>query len=139
MSLGPVTSALVRGLSTQVLAGDGIRPAGGGWQGAVGESPFVGYCIVYPLPATFSGPASDDHADESGTWQITSVGANREQAQDIADLTRAWMLDHADDLDLVGRVVAAVAHDGGGAVRRDETTPPVFYGTDRYLVITTPT
>jgi hypothetical protein len=141
-SLGPVASAVVAALNELgVLAGDGVKPHGAGWQAAEGLSPFVGYCVVYPLQSMFDGPLSDVNADAHAGIQVTSIGATQLQAADVADTVRVWLLDHGRLLGLGnGSGVMNVAWAGGGDVRRDDTTtPPLFYAPSRFSISTTPT
>ena len=140
--LGTHTTAIVAALASGagVAVGDGQRPDGGGWQGAEGHSPFAGYVVVYPISAGFDGPLADTHADSAAVWQTTCVGATRQQAQHIADTARSWLLANGRTVTIAGYGVAQVAYDGGGDVRRDDTTkPPLFYAVDRYRFTTTPT
>jgi hypothetical protein len=137
------TDALVAALGAlgHVRAGDGARPDGGGWQGAPGASDFVGYVVVYQLNPGFDGPLADKHADLTGRWQVTAVGATRPQAGAVADAVRTWLLSSArTQLTVAGRAVAAVWHDGGGdTYREDGTGPALYYVPDRYVILTTPT
>lgn len=137
------TTAIVKALrdGADLLVGDGQKPTGGGWQDAEGASPFAGYVIVYQQPVLFDGPLADTHADLMGIWQVTAVGATRQQAADLADTARTWLLTNGrTGITIAGRTIADLDHDGGAGVERDDDPPPpLFYAVDRYRITTTPT
>jgi hypothetical protein len=142
-ALDPHTTAIVAALDAVagLVVGDGRKPTGGGWQaGQEGVGEFVGYLVVYQLPAVFDGSTAEPTRDLDGTWQITSVGCTRQQASDVADTARTWLCDQGRTISIAGRTVIHVVHTGDAGVRRDDSTqPPLFYGVDRYLIRTTPT
>jgi len=114
-------------------------PGGWGWQGTPGSSKFLPYRIVYPIPGgLFDGTLGCPSDDASLTWQVTCVGATREQCEWVVDETHASLVEQP--LTVAGRFIDRVWSDmaGGGARRDDEVQPPVFIATPRYRVESTP-
>lgn len=138
MRLRPVTNAIVEALADAGLAvGLAEKPEGVGWQGAPGQSAFVGYVVVYPmLGGITDGPIGNFNADAWAVYQLTSVGGNEEQCEWVADEARVAMLAArpAGDDWKVAHVVLDVL---GGAVREDDVQPSVWYSPERYRVAVT--
>ncbi|GHE47322.1 hypothetical protein GCM10017673_56460 [Streptosporangium violaceochromogenes] len=119
--------------AVNVLAGRGEVPAGGGWQGEPGDSPFVGYVVLFP----FTG--SDDplslaqvYDDFDFPFQITAVGVVSDQAEQVMDAVRAG---------LVGATPAVAGRRAypiypvplnRPITRDDAADPPVFYGVAQF-------
>ena len=140
-SLRSHTDAVVAALDavTGIEVGDGVAPAAGGWAGTPGESTFAGYVIVYPLGSTLDGPLAAPDADAELTWQLTCVGATRQQCEWVVDAALGALVGAA--LTVTGRATVDRIRlvDGTGGTRRDDTTqPPVFIATPHVTVTTTP-
>lgn len=142
-SLRTHSSAFVAQLEAEAVGtlarvGDARKPPGAGWQQQPGQSEFVPYLIVYPLPVEFDGhlAASDDQA--WFYWQVTCVGETREQAEWGMDLAIAAFVGRT--LTVTSRDVARVTlDDAAGGVRADETVQPtVFIATPRFRAWSTP-
>jgi hypothetical protein len=135
-----VTDALIAELEAADLAvGDGEQPTGSGWQGAAGLSSFVPYAVVHALAGgNTDGPISAPDDDADSLYQITGVGATREQAEAVGDVARVALCAPG-ALTVTGRSVCIVRVDVLNGCRRDDTVEPVvFITTDRFRVTTTP-
>lgn len=145
-SLRAHTSAVVDLLAAELKTFDAGIPdlpggQGWGWQGEPGGSKFKPYRIVYPLVGgEFDGPLGCPSDDASLIFQVTCVGATREQCEWVVDNTNEVLVEQAASLVIPGRFVIRVWADmaGGGARRDDEVQPPVFIATPRYRVDSTP-
>lgn len=134
-----LTDAIIHVLeSAGLLVGDGVAPAGYGWQGAPGQSGFTGYVTVYELTGgTLDGTIGLPDDDASLLYQFTATGATRKQCEWVADKARTTIL--ASSLLIAGRQVQRVTVDMlGGTTRDDSVQPPVFFSPDRYRIWTTP-
>jgi hypothetical protein len=134
-----VTDAILANLTAaNIVHGDGVKPAGGGWSGTPGSSTFVGYVVVHPLAGGITdGSLEEPDADAYPIYQMSCYGATRAQCEAVADLVRDVML--GDPLTISGRSVMQVRVDMlGGARRDDELQPPEWFGFDRYRIVTTP-
>jgi len=137
-----LTDAIIGVLeATGVPIGDGIEPAGAGWQGAPGESDFVGYVVVHPISGGITdGTIDQPQADGRFVYQLSCHGASRRQCQALIDFTQPIMLDIdrnilADD----GWSIMIVDVDMlGGATRMDAVQPPQWWGFPRYRFRMTP-
>jgi hypothetical protein len=125
-----LTNALINILEADGLTvGDGIAPDA--------TPPYV---VVYGQPDDGrTGTGSDPYADVRHSYQVTSVGQYRDQAEWAADKTRAAL--HAASWTVTGHSVMHIVDGPGGDVSRDpETeTPSYFNSIDEYVVWTTPT
>lgn len=133
-----ITDAIISALEgAGLLVGDAQAPDGAGWTDKPGDE-FVGYVVVYELSGGVTdGPIGEPDNDAEQIFQLTSVGATREQCKWVADRARHVMLTAA--LSIVDRAVMRVAVDMlGGTTRDDDVQPPVFFSPDRYRVHTTP-
>jgi len=133
------TDAVVYNLdAAELVVGDGEKPDAGGWQGSPGSSTFVGYVVVHPIPGgTTDGTLEAPEERAEALYQLSAVGATRQQAEFIADRTREVMLQWP--LVIAGRVVDLVSTDTlGGAVRDDAGQPPLYQVADRYRITTEP-
>jgi hypothetical protein len=126
----PETLAVLTLLRTQLTVGDGTRPTG--WASA------AGYAVLYPLGVPADGPVADAYADTQSEYQITAVGETRAQAQILADHARVLML--TGSLSIPGRALMQPVEwsESRGVDRDDDTSPPLFYAIDRYVIRTTP-
>lgn len=134
-----LTDAIIAALDVAgITVGDGEKPAGGGWDDVARLSDHGGYVLLYPLVGgTTAGPISDLAADATVLYQLTAVGASRQQAEWIADQARVVMLSKA--FAPAGRVVTLVVIDMlGGATRDDAGKTPLWFSPDRYSVTTVP-
>lgn len=132
---------LCRTASSSVKVGDGERPPGVGWQGTPGQSPFVGYIVVYPIgtnrgESTMAAPNDDVEFE----WQTTITAASRAHAETIFDLLADVLIDTA--LTVPGRACSdhlRLSTDAGG-VRREEFNqqPPLWLATPRWAVTSVP-
>ncbi|MGZ4638676.1 MAG: hypothetical protein ACXV2J_06420 [Actinomycetes bacterium] len=98
------------------------------------------YAVVYPLGSgLFDGSltAGDEQADVWPLWQVTSVGAGAEQAEDLRDRIRAALLGQYLLVD--GRKVGPIRLEDEQPVQLDtDVTPHVQYAVDRFRVYSTP-
>lgn len=105
-----------------------------------------GYVVVYPISGgRLSGTLGNPDRDAELVYQVTCVGASREQARWLADKTLELL---QTTLAVPNRHVPRVALDmaggfggrsGGTGVERDERrTPPVFWTAPRFRVFSTP-
>lgn len=114
-----------------VLEGEGLKV--GDAEAPAGKPPYV---VVYPLPGgRASGTLGELDADAELLYQVTCVGTSRKQAEWLADATHVLL----DGFDVEGRYIPRVALEmHAGVMRDDQQTPPVFWATPRYRVLTTP-
>ena len=127
------TDAVVAALvAAGLVVGDGGSPPDPfGWAGTPGQSQFHAYAIVYPLGQVFDGTLGCPDVDSDLRWQVTCVGASREQAEWVQHQTQTALIGAV--LTVAGRSVPRVRPDGGAGVRRDDTTqPPLFLSTPRF-------
>lgn len=149
--LNPHTSALLEVLNTpKVKTFDAGAPdldttpgvvGGWGWQGTPGESRFRPYRVLYPIiGGVFDGTLGAPSDDASLIYQVTCVGRDRPQCEAIVDDTNSLLVEQGADLVVPGRFIMRLWCDmaGGGARRDDTVQPPVFIGTPRYRVESTP-
>jgi hypothetical protein len=137
---GDVTDAIIARLTAASLTvGDGEAPAAGGWSGSAGQSTFVPYVDVHPLPGgDVDGTLAAPNADAAPDYQLISVGATRAQAEFIGDEVREAMLSTA-LTDPTGRSIALLTIEMlGGCIRDDTVQPAVWMVSDRYRVLTKP-
>jgi hypothetical protein len=94
------------------------------------------YVVVYPISgAGYTGRLTAPQDDAALIYQVTCVGVSREQAEWLADTSMVLLGGFA----VTGRNIAYVSLDLSGGVQRDDAqTPPVFYVTPRFRVMTTP-
>lgn len=131
-------AAVVAAVAGQNVATDLARkPAAGGWQGTPGESDFVAYAIVYPLPGgTRDGDLADPFAEVTLNYQAQCIADTAEAARSVAgDVDAAMRALTVPDR----KVLRVTPVDDGGVQPDDETQGPrLFYATPRYSVWTTP-
>lgn len=140
----PQTTALVDWLAgqTAIAVGRGEKPPGVGWAGVPGQSIFVPYYVLHPVPGGgLDGPLGDPHADAELIWQLNSHGGTQQQAETAADLARAaLLLAGLPPLDIEGRRVVGVASEiVAGAARQDIDQPSIWWCFEQYRIRTTPT
>lgn len=98
--------------------------------------PGPGYFILYPIGGgSRSGPVGDPYADAELVYQITTVAR-------LPDEVR-WLVGKIEPalaaVTVAGRVIYRVQPDDLEGVYPDrDLTPPVFYGTPRYRLYSTP-
>lgn len=134
-----ITDAIISSLEgAGLLVGDAEAPAGHGWAGVPGGSEFRGYVVVYELSGGVTdGTIGEPDNDAEQVFQLTAVGATRDQCKWVADRARQVMLTAV--LTIADRTVMRVAVDMlGGTIRDDDVQPPVFFSPDRYRVHSTP-
>lgn len=127
------TDAVVSALeATGLIVGDGGNPTVPfGWSGTPGQSQFSPYVLVYPLGQSFDGALGCPDEDSDLRWQVTCVGAAREQAEWVQHEVQEALIGSV--LTVAGRFVPRVRPDGGAGVRRDDSTqPPLFISTPRF-------
>lgn len=133
-------TAVVAAIAAAGLTVDLARkPDGGGWQGAAGESDFVYYAIVYPLPGgSRDGSAARPYDDITLPYQVQCIGDTASAVRAVVDLVEAALVDTR--IAVAGRFVEPVEpSDSGGLTREDETSEePLFYATPRYEITTRP-
>lgn len=140
-SLRTHTDAIIATLTAAgLVVGDGDTPTGHGWQGAVGQSTFVPYVVVYPLiGGTFDGTLGDPDGDADLLWQLTCVGHTRKAAEVTADTALTALVGQS--LAVAGRSISRIWADlAGGGARRDDTAagPPLFIATPRIRALSYP-
>lgn len=134
-----LTDAIIAALAAAPCdVGDGEKPTGAGWQGVPDQSQFAPYLVLHPVSGgTTDGTLAASDDDAASLYQLTAVGATREQAEWAADEGRDVMLGVA--ITVSGRSVAQVRVDMLGGARRDDTVQPsVWMAVDRYRVVSTP-
>ena len=118
----------------------GAKPDGAGWQGASGESDFVVYAIVYPLPGgSRDGSVARPYDDATLPYQITCVADTVSAARQVVDTVEAALVDGG--ITVAGRFVEPIEPaEAGGGIQRDDQTgdPPLFYATPRYDITSRP-
>jgi hypothetical protein len=121
------TDGVIAALETEGLTvGDAVAP----------EDVGPPYVVVYPIAGgSLSGSLANPDEDGALVFQVTCVGASREQAEWLADKAMALL----DGFSVTGRSIARVSLDLHGGIQRDDAqTPPVFYALPRFRVMTTP-
>lgn len=134
-------NAFITALSGKGFAvGDATYPTTAhGWAGTPGQSAFTPYVIVYPLTQAFDGSIGCPESDSDVGWQVTCVGATREQCDWVKASVDSTIIGHT--LSVSGRFVPRVRPVEGYAAenvtRRDDTVQPaVFIATPRYMAMT---
>lgn len=140
---------LLRDHTTGVLAalaalafpiGDGEKPDAAGWQGTPGTSVFVGYAVLYYVFGSYDGPVADPEADGELTYQVSTFGSNREQAERLADLVTLTLVTPG-NVTVAGRYISRVRlSDDAGGTRIDDPNAKVrlWTATPRYTLSTSP-
>lgn len=134
-----VVAVLDANLPANILVGDGEAPIGAGWQGTPGQSSFHGYVVVYPI---FTSPGEGSmlypESDTDAEYQVSTVGATRQQCEFVADLSRIIIL--GTPVAVSGRGVMRVLAVPGsaGALREDTGQPQLWVSRERYRLRTTP-
>jgi hypothetical protein len=126
-------------LARGVLADVGRKPAGGGWTGTPGQSPFQAYAIVRRTAAVeTSNLLMQVRYDEARpAVHITCVGADEDQANDLHDLVMSAMLDGT--LTVPGREIQRVIPEVSSTSDKDpDETPAVWFAGARYRLWTLP-
>ncbi len=137
---GALTDELVSDLATVTgkQAGDGTAPA----------AAVLPYMVVYPIPSTeHSGDLATPDRDRAWMYQVTSVGATREQAQWMADEVETAIEALPTTLAPAGLTVMGTETVSRGNVERDDdadlltgpgdTATYLFYSHDTYAVYVT--
>lgn len=129
-----MTLPVVREHTDAVIAA--LQAAGLSVGDAVAPEDTPPYVVVYRVFDGRSGTLGAPDDDAAITYQITCVGGSRQQAEWLADEVAEKL---ATGLTVTGRSVPRIApEDGSGAVfRDDDVTPPVFYCTPRFRVLST--
>jgi hypothetical protein len=134
IDLDAVTQAVTDHLNDEdVLAGRGVKPDGGGWQGSPGQSEFVPYVIVWRI-----GSKDRTHRDVDGNFDrsrplfhIRYVGATATQADALQRDGDEALL--KTPLPIAGVTVTNVLYDTSITTTVDrDVTPHVFY-TGSYI------
>lgn len=141
--VSPTTTAVLERLqSTGLPVGDARKPPEPeecGWQGAVGQSEFITYLVLYPILTLRDGPDSslaDRYTDPQFTYQVTAVGVDRLTAEMAQDLAIARLCNGI-ALDIPGRSTVFVRHESSQGTHPDEVVnSPLFYCVDRFRVDT---
>jgi hypothetical protein len=94
------------------------------------------YVVVYHVFDRRQGTIGAPDDDAAITYQVTCVGASRKQTEWLADEVAERL---ATSITVAGRFIPRIAPEpGSGAVfRDDDVTPPLFYSTPRFRVIST--
>jgi hypothetical protein len=90
--------------------------------------------VLHPLPSNLDGPdasLSDRGNAPQYRFQVTSIGATEEQAENVADRGRAAL--RSSVLTITGRTQVCLIVDlSTGPTVDEDVNPPVFYAVDRY-------
>jgi hypothetical protein len=89
------TAAVIGHLQTNGLTvGDGNKPDGAGWQVAPGQSPFVGYCVVWRLGSQErrNWSLQGDYGESRPLMFVRCFGGTRVQAETLLDTVLDVML-----------------------------------------------
>ena len=140
---GKVTDAILAlARSTDIPVGDGAKDRGAesaGWQGAPGQSSFVGYAVLHSIEGGRTyGPITDPNDDADTLYQITGVGSIRPQAEQVADDLREALEGQYPQIADAREVMLITVDFLGGARRDDTVSPAVWITTDRFRVMSTP-
>ena len=107
-----ILSVVATGTGRQI--GDGTAPA----------APLLPYAVLYPLPSpTHDGDLTSPDRDRGWVYQVTAVGATRDQAEWMADKVQTSMED--DTFAPVGITVMNIEATLGPGVERDDDTGTV--------------
>lgn len=137
----PVTERVIAALEDEgLVVGDGEAHEDGGWNEA--RDVYTGHVVVYSLAGGVRyGPLTDHEADATLVYQVSATGATAAQAEILVDRVGRAMAGLAGVV-VGGMKISLVRHDFGTAqVRRDdegEHETPLWYGTPRYRLWTTP-
>lgn len=135
----PHTDAFLAALADAgIPAGRGEAPAGAGWQGEPGRSPFVPYAVLFPSAAATDGDLARPHAYLDYEVQITVVGVTAEQTERLLDRVRAALVGR--QLPVPGRSSYRVqlAEGGRPVTRDDQVTPAEYYASAMFSLRTGP-
>jgi len=104
-------------------------------------SPDFPYAVVYRLPGSTDGPMNDQDADVELTYQVTSVGVRRDQAEWLQWKLRDRFLNTA--FAVVGRSISEVRILVDGPTERDDDArtgdgQSLFYSIDIFAFWSTP-
>jgi hypothetical protein len=94
------------------------------------------FAVVYPIPGGgTSGTLGKRNEDAELVYQVTCVGRVRPEAEWIVDKVMALL----NGFNVAGRSILLVSLDSHGGIRRDDdVTPPLFYATPRFRVLSVP-
>jgi hypothetical protein len=134
----PHTKAILDVLGSTGLAfGAGKKPDGTGWQDDPGLSVFVPYGVLHPLSGALDGPLGCPDDDLSAVWQVTAVGADQQQCEQVADRARVALLTLP--ITVPGRFVGRMSIDVlVGAVRDDSDITEEWISRDQFRLTTAP-
>lgn len=135
-----LTSALVAALGDAgLVTGRGEKPDAGGWQGAEGQSPFVGYVVVHPISGGVAdGPVDNWVADTQFVFQVSCHAATEEQCSGLVDAVGPVVFGLLDARFDGWRVMHIDLDMEGGATRMDTVQPAQWWGFPRYRIWLTP-
>jgi len=123
--------ALLR--ASALIVGEAERPM---VDSRLSEAPYV---VVYPsIIDSITGPLDDLAADTGSEYLVRSIGRSAIQALAVADKARTVLLGNdltIPDRSLMRPVEWALAQE---VDRDDDTTPPWFYLSERFIFWTTP-
>jgi hypothetical protein len=131
-----VTLPLVRKHTDAVITA--LTGAGLSVGDAVAPDDTPPYVVVYHVFDRREGTLGAPDDDAAITYQVTCVGLSRKQAEWLADKVGERL---ATGITVTGRSVPRIAPEpGSGSVfRDDDVTPPFFYCTPRFRVMSTTT
>jgi uncharacterized protein DUF3168 len=94
------------------------------------------YVVVYRVFDRRDGTLTRPDDDATITYQVTCVGTSRKQAEWLADEVGQAL---EAGLIVSGRKIPRIAPEAGSGtvMRDDDVTPPLFYVTPRYRVMST--
>lgn len=120
------------------LVGDGVVPDGAGWQGAEGQSTYVGYALFADISGgRWDGSMAEAEQDPTAVYQTNCTSASPNRARDIADEVRAAVR-AMHRTTVGGRFVDAVRFDfaSENVLRDDDAATSVFYVPVRFRITT---
>ena len=140
----PQTTALLAWLGSQLTGpvGDGKAPTEPhGWQGAPGQSSFIGYFVLHTITGgALDGDLVRPSDDGDLIWQVNAIGGTAQQADLLADQAFEVLCDELPPLAINGRAVLFADVDvPHGAAREDPDQPSIWMSVARYRIATTPT
>lgn len=138
-TISPITDLCVdflEAIDGDHLVGRGQQPKGSGWQGDLGNSPFVAYVTLHRVGGDLDGSIAEPLEDLELVYQPTCTGATEAQCELLNDKVREAMADLTNWV-TDGRYATLVSVDLLDLRRDDTVEPSVFMSRDRFRVFLT--